>query len=168
MKLPNVTEDSTSQAGWMFADLFLALTVIFLATVSFIPNSNQQKDSTQKNQGNSSNQTSSNFQNQEQLIIISNGFIGEYASKGVMRFKSDLLDYLEQRNLPEETTALYLEAVGHTSAFGQANDAGNLAALGFVIDARKELPVILENSNTSISLSPDVEPGSVRIKITFT
>jgi len=152
----------------MFADLFLALTVIFLATVSFIPNSKSQIDNSPTKQDNSSNQTSSNFQNQEQLIIISNGFIGEYEATGVVRFKSDLLNYLKQRDLPEDTTALYLEAVGHTSAFGQANDAGNLAALGFVIDARKELPVILENSNTSISLSPDVEPGSVRIKITFT
>ena len=31
------TEDSTLLAGWMYADLFLAMMVIFLATVTFIP-----------------------------------------------------------------------------------------------------------------------------------
>ena len=30
-------EDATSQAGWLFADSFLALMVIFLATISFVP-----------------------------------------------------------------------------------------------------------------------------------
>ena len=30
-------EDTTSQGGWMYADLFLALMVIFLATISFVP-----------------------------------------------------------------------------------------------------------------------------------
>ena len=30
-------EDVTSQAGWLFADSFLALMIIFLATIYFIP-----------------------------------------------------------------------------------------------------------------------------------
>ena len=30
-------EDATEQAGWMYADLFLGLMVIFLATISFVP-----------------------------------------------------------------------------------------------------------------------------------
>ena len=30
-------EDLPGQAGWMYADLFLALVVIFLATISFVP-----------------------------------------------------------------------------------------------------------------------------------
>ena len=30
-------EDATSMGGWLFADSFLALMVIFLATISFVP-----------------------------------------------------------------------------------------------------------------------------------
>ena len=33
-----IGEDVTEKAGWMYADLFLALMVIFLATISFVPN----------------------------------------------------------------------------------------------------------------------------------
>jgi hypothetical protein len=35
---PELGEDVTEKAGWMYADLFLALMVIFLATISFVPN----------------------------------------------------------------------------------------------------------------------------------
>jgi hypothetical protein len=31
-------EDATPLGGWLFADSFLALMVIFLATISFVPN----------------------------------------------------------------------------------------------------------------------------------
>ena len=31
------TEEVLDKAGWMYADLFLALMVIFLATISFVP-----------------------------------------------------------------------------------------------------------------------------------
>ena len=30
-------EDATHQGGWLFADSFLALMVVFLATISFVP-----------------------------------------------------------------------------------------------------------------------------------
>ena len=30
-------DDMSDKAGWMYADLFLALMVIFLATISFVP-----------------------------------------------------------------------------------------------------------------------------------
>ena len=33
----NSNSDTTFLAGWMYADLFLALMVVFLATISFVP-----------------------------------------------------------------------------------------------------------------------------------
>ena len=35
---PEEPEDASHLAGWMYADLLLALMVIFLATISFVPN----------------------------------------------------------------------------------------------------------------------------------
>ena len=37
-------EDATEQAGWLFADSFLALMIIFLATISFVPDINNVED----------------------------------------------------------------------------------------------------------------------------
>ena len=44
-------EDTTAQAGWMYADLFLALMVVFLATISFVPTFNGNSNLVNKNQG---------------------------------------------------------------------------------------------------------------------
>ena len=158
-------EDSSSQAGWMFADLFLALTVIFLATVSFIPSGSTGSAS---QPGKIENQQPSNQIQDQELALISNGFIGQYPAGSTTKFISDLKSYSENKGVPTGTSALFLEVIGNTSEFGVANDAGNLDALKFVINLRKEIPAVLSGTNTSINLSPDVKPGTVRVKITFT
>ena len=35
--VPFHEDEATEQAGWLFADSFLALMIIFLATISFVP-----------------------------------------------------------------------------------------------------------------------------------
>ena len=164
MKTRSQVEDSSSQAGWMFADLFLALTVIFLATVSFIPYGSIGSAS---QPGKIENQRPSNQIQDQELALISNGFIGQYFAGSTSKFVSDLQSYFEIKGIPAGTNALFLEVIGNTTKFGVANDAGNLDALKFVINLRKEIPAVLSGTNTSINLSPDVNPGTVRVKITF-
>ena len=163
MKRRATLEDSSSQAGWMFADLFLALTVIFLATVSFIPSG---QDSGTAIQNSVRNESSTNVPNYA-LTLISNGFIGDYSSNENSKFINDLNTYLDLKDLPNDTKALYLEVIGHTRLFGEPNDSGNLDALEFVIALRKEIPEVLAGTNTSINLSPEVQAGKVKVKITF-
>ena len=164
MKSNRLQEDNSSLAGWMFADLFLALTVIFLATVSFVPSGKLSAEGTS---GISKLKIQNVLREKSAIILISNGFIGEYKSTDFKAFRSDLSDYLVGKDLPRNTNALYLESVGHTSKLGEPNDSGNLSALSFVINARKIMSVNLDGTTTSISLSPDVEPGYVKIKVTF-
>lgn len=168
MKQKIMLEDSSSQAGWMFADLFLALTVIFLATVSFVPNGNINAYSEVNQDQNRVLDNNQIVKNSNEITLISSGFIGQYQSNEFEKFKKDVTQYLKFKDLPQSTTALYLEVVGHTPEIGQPNDVGNLAALEFVIEARKSLPIYMQNTSTSINLSPDVKPGTVRVKITFT
>ena len=149
----------------MFADLFLALTVIFLATVSFIPTVTTEPRSVNSNQN---NKIILNPVQDQNKVLISNGFIGEYPSKSTNLFISEINEYMKNRGLPQSTSALFLEVIGNTTEFGVANDAGNLDALKFVINLRKEIPAVLSGTNTSINLSPDVKPGTVRVKITLT
>lgn len=161
-------EDSSSQAGWMFADLFLALTVIFLATVSFIPTNISKSNAQVKQNQNKLTENNQLVQSSDEIILISSGFIGQYQSFEFDRFKEDVIKYLKYKDLPSSTTALYLEVVGHTTEIGRPNDVGNLAALRFIIETRKALPANLQSTSTSINLSPEVKPGTVEVKITFT
>ena len=157
-------EDTTSQAGWMFADLFLALTVIFLATVSFIPSGSSKADDTT----NSQTSTFTTFKSfNGNLVLISNGFIGKYKANSTSKFIKDLNDYLKTKDIPASTSVLYFEVVGHSNNEREGNDLGNLDALKFVIELRKLKPLMFEGTNTSINLGPEVPPGYVRVKLTF-
>ena len=168
MKIKSGLEDSSSQAGWMFADLFLALTVIFLATVSFIPQGTQGESKSQGTSTSSQDVQNGNLEKNDEVLLISNGFIGEYSVNDRATFVRDLNDYMTGKGLPNSTSALYLEVIGHTTEYGTPNDNGNLDALKFVIELRKLIPNVLEGTNTSINLSPDVAPKTVRVKLTFT
>lgn len=165
MNSRNLQEDTSSLAGWMFADLFLALTVIFLATVSFIP-SGKVNDSNTKDLA--SAKLNYDLLTKSQITLISNGFINTYQKDDTRAFGLDLEKYLENRDLPNNTKALYLEVLGHTDSAGELNDLGNLSALNFVINARKDQAKHLDTTTTSINLSPDVPSGFIKIKVTFT
>lgn len=169
MNRKDSAEDASSQAGWMFADLFLTLTVIFLATVSFIPSESNPISKNQKNPREISDSKDSTMleKTNTSLVLISNGFVGTYSAKGVENFRLDIKNYMQTKGISDSTSALYLEVIGNTTEFNVPNDSGNLDALKFVIDARKALPGILNGTNTSINLSPDVFKGQVRVKITF-
>lgn len=158
-------EDTSSLAGWMFADLFLALTVIFLATVSFIPANSgigvSSKSSIvnnfeidQKNEG-------------SRISLISNGFVAQYSINQVNRFKQDVQNYLRVKEIPIDTTAIYLQVICHTSDYGVKNDTGNINCLRFIINSTKAQKLTFVNTNTSIDLSPDVPKNFVKVKVTF-
>ena len=158
-------EDTASQAGWMFADLFLALTVIFLATVSFVPIGISSGD--QKPELNSVASNTNPLDKQSSVTLISNGFIAEYKSADFAKFQADFRKYLKVKDLPENTNVLFLEALGHTDATGAGNDSGNLAALKFLIEAKKLMPNNFDGASSSINLATDVPAGNVRIKVTL-
>ena len=159
----DLLEDSSSQAGWMFADLFLALTVIFLATVSFIPSGNNLSRSVSDR-----NELSTTSERQNKVnALLSNGFIGDYPENAVKKFEADVVRYFKSKELPLDTSALYLEVIGSTGIEDGISDAGNISALRFVIEAKKLLPKILSTTSTSVNLSSEVKSGMVRLKITF-
>lgn len=172
MRIRKEVEDSALQAGWIFADLFLALTIIFLATVSYIPSlakpdPGNSKVSLNNNQKSNGVTTNINFKNSAQMVLISNGFIGEYRSNSVASFVKNFQEYLTLKEIGKDSKAIYVEAIGHTSNYGAPDDQGNLNALKFLIEIRKQLPVNFDGVSSSINLSPEVETNSVRIKVTF-
>lgn len=165
MKNNYSVEDSTLQAGWIFADLFLALTVIFLATVSFIP-INMTSDS-KVITNIPSEKSGMNSTNNPSKILISNGFIGIYRTTSANLFARDFKEYLLKKGAAPDTKAVFIEAIGFTSEYGVPNDKGSLEALKFVIDVRNLLAPNIEKTSTAIDVSPEVKAGFVKIKVTF-
>ena len=170
MKIRSNFEDSTLLAGWIFADLFLALTVIFLATVSYIPsgsNSNNLDSNKSILDGSQSNQTFNQNISSEKHVLLSNGFTNEYGVGEEENFLTDFNNYLKSRELPSDIKAVFIEIIGHAVDYNDQSDQGNLEAINFLIQIRKLQPANFDSVSSGINVSPQVSPNQVRIKVTF-
>jgi hypothetical protein len=81
--IPEEPEDASHLAGWMYADLLLALMVIFLATISFVPNfTNSSAAVTTQIK-----QISSGYNYNRGLSLVYNGFDSNLIMKDIENFK---------------------------------------------------------------------------------
>jgi hypothetical protein len=121
-------EDATSQAGWLFADSFLALMVIFLATISFVP---VIGGGGVLGTGKVGKIAGSNYVD---------GLVLAYEEVDKARITNDIATYIGAKNLSPSTLVLYAKIIGgFTSEEGEAK--GSLQALTFAVDLQKaEIP----------------------------
>lgn len=150
MEQTHLTEDTVSQSGWVFADLLLALSVIFLATVSFVPSS-------QPNIAGSSIEPGK--------LARSDGFAKTYSEISIKQFLSDLENYKIENSLGVNMRVILIQFIGSNSK--RDNGSGILDAL--------KLSIALQNleieafSETAISLDTSnmLKPGEVLVRAVF-
>lgn len=149
----DVNSDTSFLAGWMYADLFLALMVVFLATISFVP----EYLSSANRVGSAYNYVSV-FK--EPLIVV-------YDSYDSRLIKKDIDYFLETRGLPNTSDVLYAQVIGgyaketenssiaidRALKFSQKMDASDIAALA--------------NVATTLSASSTLAPGRIAVKFSF-
>lgn len=145
--------DTSFLAGWMYADLFLALMVVFLATISFVP----EYISSSKMVGSTFNYVSV-FR--EPLIVV-------YDSFDAKLIKKDIDYFLKTRGLPNTTDVIYAQVIG---GYAKNTESSSLAidrALKFSqqLDA-SDIPA-LSNVSTTLSSSSTLPPGRITVKFSF-
>ena len=146
-------EDVTHLAGWMYADLFLALMVVFLATISFVP-----AYLTNARQVNSTYNYVKVFN--EPLIVVYDSFDSKLIQK-------DINYFLMTRGLPNTTDIIYAQVIG---GYAKENEDSSLAiqrALKFSQQLDASGIPALANVSTTLSASSTLAPGRVAIKFTF-
>ncbi len=150
-------EDVTSQAGWLFADSFLALMVVFLATISFVPAlGGGFKGTATINVGNLAGKN------------ISNGLIFAYDSYDAERVKKDFSEVLATQKLPPSTKVLYVNIVGGFNSKTEKADAGTVRALAFSIQLRQTGPTAFADSRVDLGNSALIKSNQVVMRITLT
>jgi len=145
--------DTSFLAGWMYADLFLALMVVFLATISFVP-------SYLSGAKNVSNSYSYVKIYQEPLIVVYDNF-------NAGQIKKDIEWFLKTRNLPNTTDVVYAQIIG---GYSKTNEQSTVA-----IDRALRFSQLLDNANlaalsnvaTSLSSSSTLDSGKIAIKFSF-
>jgi hypothetical protein len=144
-------EDATSQGGWLFADSFLALMVIFLATISFVPLLTSPSP--------------------DQAV----GSAGNYKNAFVMVFDTynrDLLDtelkaFFTKEELPLGTKVLYAEILGGYDPANEAEYDGNLKGLAFAVALKKDNLPVFSSAAINVGASSSIKQNQVLIRLTL-
>jgi hypothetical protein len=117
-------EDATSQAGWLFADSFLALMVIFLATISFVP---VIGGGGVLGSGKVGKIAGSNYVD---------GLVLAYEDVDATRISNDIATYITQKKLSPTTAVLYAKIIGGYTDI-EGDSAGSLKAMEFAVKLQR-------------------------------
>ena len=157
---PETQEDLLLQAGWMYADLFLALTVIFLATISFVPEIGQAGDFNGTKNTNAGINTATTFNYAKGYTLLVP--VDQYEQVG-----SKVSQFLAQEGLDKTTEIIFAQIVGGYDLQSEKPSDGQLRAITFAIELNKNYPKLLQSAQRFIESSPAIAPGKVAMRLTF-
>ena len=149
-------EDASPLAGWMYADLLLALMVIFLATISFVPNfaSSSSSVTTQIKQ------ISSGYNYNKGLSLVYSGFDSKLIEQDISQFKI-------KEGLPNDAEIIYAQILGGFDVKSESSDDGKLRALEFSIKLSKDNPQLFATAATNIGSNLILKPDEIALRLTF-
>jgi hypothetical protein len=149
-------EDASHLAGWMYADLLLALMVIFLATISFVPNfANSTAAVTTQIK-----QISSGYNYNRGLSLVYNGFDSKLIAGDIASFKM-------KEGLPNDAEIIYAQILGGFDIKNESPDDGKLRALEFSIKLSKDNPLLFSTAATNLGSNLVLKPDEIALRLTF-
>lgn len=150
-------EDVTHQAGWMYADLFLALMVIFLATISFVP-----KYSGGAATGNS-NASQSVY---VRALNFDQGMAKLYNSFDVKTLRADIEAFKKAQKIDLASEIIYVQVIGGYSV-NEKSEVGTLAAINFSVEMKKQAADLFDTAAIKLDTNNSIPSGSVALRMTF-
>lgn len=150
---PYSSDDAANQAGWLFADSFLALMIIFLATISFVPS----PISIAANRGLTPVTTGTN---------MIEGLVFTYDKYDENKIKSDISKYLTDNKLDSKTEILFAKIVaGYANE--QGSEAASLKAIEVSVLLKKSQITYFKNTSFDLSTSTFIAAGSFSLRLTL-
>ena len=154
--LDELEEDVTSQGGWLFADSFLALMVIFLATISFVPAISSPEVVGIGSGGAATKQ-----------VNISEGLTLAYDQFNSEKISQDIQNFISENRLRDNVEAIYTQVVGGYDEASENAFQGNLRAIEFSIKLREANLPVFKNSQFMVSNSNNISKNKVVLRITL-
>jgi hypothetical protein len=160
-------EDVAGQAGWMFSDMLIALMVVFLATITFIP---------QAYSNNSSNLSSGIGENKN--IAGSGGgytyverfeqvFINTYREDEIGELLNDAALFLQQNGLPADANIDSAQIVAGYDLSSEKPAVAIQRSIEFSRQIDEKFPGLLDNAASVLSASSQLNSALVTIRLTF-
>jgi hypothetical protein len=177
-------EDNVSdQAGWMYADLLLALMVIFLATISFVPQYLDTFTPSGSGVGNSSQQGSGGMGIGDAAgentttrpssgipdadYTFNEGLALYYEDFDLNKFVADVERFRRTQNFGEDFEIIFAQITGGYEEARETPEKGLLRAIAFSVKMKESNLDYLKNTSTSIGSSPEVPTDNVLVRFTF-
>ena len=146
----HLSEDTVSQSGWVFADLLVALSVIFLATISFIP----------------ATQTAlTPVPIESEKLAKANGFLELYEGPSVTQLLTDIKEFRSSNSIPETVEVIQIQIFASSSI--NNGRAGILDALEFSIAIQNQGLEEFQDVSISIDESERLKPGQLMVRAVF-
>ena len=154
-------EDLSGISGWMYSDLLIALMVIFLATITFVP---EVYGSLVRGSSTPSNNEKPVYNYLEYydkpLVKVYEGFDIEF-------IKQDIEYFLVSENLPINSFIGSIQIVG---GYDILNETANVAverAVAFSNKIDESDPRLLSRASTTISSTSNIRPDQIVLRMTF-
>jgi len=148
-------DDLTFLAGWMYADLFLAMMVVFLATISFVP----------EYFGNNSRATADSAYNYTQIfkkpmVVTYEGFNGDLIA-------SDIRAFIADNRLPPDTEIVYAQIIGSYIKNIESPGDAIIRAQQFSTKMDMSNLTLLNKASTTFSSTTSIPANRIVVKFTF-
>jgi hypothetical protein len=149
-----VEEDSTHQGGWLFADSFLALMVIFLATISFVPSLGGGLTGT----GNIGNIAGGNYVK---------GLNIAYEKFDAAQIQRDIEGFITAEKLPRNSTVLFAKIVGGYDPNTEGENEAKFRALLFSAEITKAEIAYFQSAKVDLGASKLLKKNQIVLRLTL-
>jgi hypothetical protein len=146
-------DDATGQAGWMYTDLILGLMVVFLATISFLPQSLPGSNI-------SAYVYTQNFDQIFEKVYPAN-------SPNAELLESDILEFLSTNQLPQSAFVEVVQIVGGFDPATESITAGIGRAVSFGTAIDNKDAGILGDASTTVDANAALGKNGILIRLKF-
>jgi hypothetical protein len=145
-------EDVSGQAGWMYTDLLLGLMVIFLATITFIPQNRAYLDS-------------------DVVQIYAREFpiklATSYTSFDLDKIKADLKSFTDQKEITGNVIITRVQIVGSYDPRSESIQDGINRAMKFQRQIDTQDPLFLKSSAVTLKSAADTDLKKIVIEFSL-
>jgi hypothetical protein len=150
-------EDSTLLAGWMYADLLLGLMVIFLATISFIPENNFISKSLVK----------ATYKQVDKAFNFNRGISLVYDKFDAKGLTQDINAFKKREGLDDNAEIIFAQILGGFDPKTESEDIGRNRALIYSFQLAKETSGLFANTSVTAGGDSNLKPGQIALRLTF-
>ena len=150
-------EDTTAQAGWMYADLLLGLMCIFLATISFVPIDNFI----------SSTLVKTNYKQVDRGFNFNRGLSLVYDEYNSKALSSDIQAFKDKERLSADTEIIFAQVLGGYNAKIESPEAGRNRALAYSFKLSADMPDLFASAATVAGADDSLKTTEIALRLTF-